>query len=94
LKNLLETAAATPPDWELEYNFRTAFQLPRLDASQYSLLYSKIAASADIARHWTSFYASSHSEGNSITPANWRGYYCSLSSSSVALYNSCISAAK
>ena len=28
LKNLLETAAATPPDWEREYNFQTAFQLP------------------------------------------------------------------
>jgi len=94
LKNLLETAAATPPDWELEYNFQTAFQLPRLDASQYSLLYSKIAASPDIAGQWTSFYASSSTQGNSITPANFRRYYCALGNISVTLYDACVSAAK
>jgi len=88
LSNLTETAADTPPNWQLEYDFRSAFNLPGLDASRYSLLASQLAQPSETTARWTSFYSTSSS--GSINPANFGHYYCAIANISIAEYNACL----
>lgn len=91
LKNFTETAANTPADWELEYDFNTEWKLRGLNADSYSQLNAQIDSSPEAAARWALLYGASNAAAASLTLASFRQYYCAIANLSASSYQACVS---
>jgi hypothetical protein len=82
------------PGWKVEYSFDREWALRRPDISNYEKLYHRIEQSPETRERWTRFYSVSHPEGGTVTPANFRAFYCASGNSTIAGYRACVSSEK
>jgi hypothetical protein len=73
--------------WALEYDFRTAYDLPALDASSIARLAARMQADARIQQLYTRFYAVSAPP--EITPQTLGVYRCAISNTTPAEFLTC-----
>jgi sphingomyelin phosphodiesterase acid-like 3 len=90
LKNLLEAGSGAVPVWQLEYDFRREWRMGGLNAESYARLFERIGQSGEMAGRWTDIYSTSNPKGSSITPTNFRLFYCSAGNVSVQSYQACV----
>jgi hypothetical protein len=83
----------TDPQWQLEYDFAKEFHLKGLNAQTYSLLFSRISNSQGAANQWMPLYSTSHVQ-SSMTPDNFRAFYCASGNVFAPAYQSCVVAKK
>ncbi len=90
LKNLKEAVGGAPPDWELEYDFRTEWKLPGLSAESYTKLYERVGSSTEAAARWKTLYSTSNEVGSPVTSGNFRQFYCAAGNLKPDAYRACV----
>jgi len=92
LKNLTEAGTGVAPVWQLEYRFGAEWRTRGMNAANYRKLYRKMGESSETSSRWTLLYSASKPGNGSVTPANFRQFYCAIGNLFAAEYRGCVAA--
>ncbi|MEO9776329.1 metallophosphoesterase [Roseibium sp.] len=93
LSNLAAAAQGAPPDWQLEYVYRSTYSLQDLSPASRSALASRIKSDTLPRQQFTELYAVKAPD-NPIDSSNWQAYACAQSAVSEDAYEACYCAGK
>lgn len=82
-------APATPPQWELEYDFQQAYGQTAYDAAALRSVRQSIASSAEIRSRYMTSYPVSSAQSSSDA-ANWQAYWCGIDHFTPADFAACL----
>jgi sphingomyelin phosphodiesterase acid-like 3 len=92
LKNLADAGAGAAADWHLEYRFGAEWRMRGMNAANYRKLYREMGESSETSSRWTLLYSASKPGAGSVTPANFRQFYCAIGNLFAAAYQGCVAA--
>jgi sphingomyelin phosphodiesterase acid-like 3 len=90
LSNLDAVLNGMAPEWKLEYCFASTWGLSSLDFKNFRKLYREIEAKSAVRNRWSTFYAVSHPQANTVRPQTFPQLFCATGNAIEASYNSCL----
>lgn len=77
------------PDWEPEYSFYAAWQIPRIEWQSLQSIYQQSTARPEAEDKWVRYYSVEHQSLKDLAPQSFRALHCAIGNTDPENYRTC-----